>query len=983
MDKREPIAKETQMSSISKNSPGDSNKPENLMESLDAMFSFPPLSEEQPVDRFVAARGIPKSKPRTVKSAISKAKSPEPVEPISAKCGAVEVTAVRASQVEEDIVDILEDMDDDFIFLTGKGGTGKCLAEGTRVIMFDGSVRNVEDVNVGDALMGPDSKPRMVLAVHLGEEELYSVKPISSQPFVCTGNHILALTGTDQMRGQYRLATVNELIEQSKFVRADRKWKLYQVGVEFEEQETDLDPYVAGVWLADGSRGGPVVTTSQGEVIDALRKEASRLNQRLVLRYVEKKHSITTRVTGDVQGNTGRCRNVFLELTRKLLDSKRRKFIPKEYLINSREKRLHLLAGLLDCDGYYNNGGIEIISYSPPLAEGIVFLARSLGFHVHSSEKVVKGYEHNEYARIYITGNVCEIPFRTIVAEKRRQIKRHNVSGFDIESAGVGRYVGFEVDGDNLFLLSDFTVTHNSASVRRFVKSTRKRVLICAPTGVAAVNCGGMTIHKMFRLPIKPLDESDIREIAQRQSKATKVADVLIIDEISMVSAPLLDSLDRVLRACRRRHDKPFGGIQVIACGDCHQLPSIVRDDEWELYKGKYASRHFFSAPVFKKHPLKIVALTRMFRQKESERDFLDILNGVRRGKLTQELLDKLNSRFRPDFTVQPGYVVLCPRNDMVDSINRKELSKIHEPETEYLASLTGTFDPKNCLADQVLTLKPGAQVMFLRNDAGGRYVNGTLGTVKSCDPDNLIVSVDGSPISVEQEVWEEAKYEVQKRDGVDVIEQDIIGSMTQYPVKLSFAISIHKSQGKTYPKCVVDPRGIFENGQLYVSLSRCTTLSGLILKNQVSRSDIRVDPVVLKWTDDMITEGNFRAVYQKFIEGTSELPKEPQSNNAEFDLVIAKIAAGSFPSDSELHEIKALSQGMISEISAKCGAVFLDEIEMLRSEIHKVKKDNAVLKGKLTRAETSKAVKPIEKPAVRSGLFERNFADMDSEPRE
>ena len=501
-----------------------------------------------------------------------------------------------------------------------------------------------------------------------------------------------------------------------------------------------------------------------------------------------------------------------------------------------------------------------------------------------------------------------------------------------------------------------------TASLRRFTKSTRKDVLTCAPTGVAAVNCGGMTIHRLFRLPIKPLDDKDIAEIAQRQSKAVKLADVLIIDEISMVSSPLLDAMDKILRKCRRRADKPFGGLQIVAVGDLSQLSPVTREEEWKLHKDKYETQYFFSAPCFKTHPMKILNMVKTFRQSESEKDFLEILNGVRNGRLSQDLLDKLNSRHRPNFTVQPGYVSLCPTNNMVDSVNSKELDKIPEAPVAYRAEVTGEFKPKDCLADELLTLKPGAQVMCLRNDVSGRYVNGTIAVVDRCDRDQIIININGDKVAIEQDLWESMQYETSQKDGVDVISQTVTGSMSQYPIKLAFAVSIHKSQGKTYDKCIVDPRGIFENGQLYVALSRCTTLSGLILKNKVLQNDIRVDERVVKWVAAMRQSGNWVDVHQKFIQQSSAPVIEKIATSAES--LIDRVSKGDFPTDSEIIEIAAMRPEELQEFGSKCVSVLLDEIQMRRLEIEKLKRDNASLKGKITTASKKESLSGSVKSA-------------------
>lgn len=541
-----------------------------------------------------------------------------------------------------------------------------------------------------------------------------------------------------------------------------------------------------------------------------------------------------------------------------------------------------------------------------------------------------------------------------------------------------------ESSTDPFIFLTGKAGSGKTASLRRFIRSTRKDVLICAPTGVAAVNCGGMTIHRMFGMQVRPFDDAYIKELSQRQKKAVKLADVLIIDEVSMLSSPMLDAIDQILRKCRRRADKPFGGLQIIAVGDLAQLPNVMKDSEWELYKNKFETPHFFSAPCFKTHPMKILNMVKIFRQSESEKDFLEILNGVRNGRLSQELLDKLNSRHRPNFTVQPGYVSLCPTNNMVDSVNSKELDKIPEVPVAYRAEVTGEFKPKDCLADELLTLKPGAQVMCLRNDVSGRYVNGTIAVVDRCDRDQIIININGEKVAIEKDLWESMQYETSQKDGVDVISQTVTGSMSQYPIKLAFAVSIHKSQGKTYDKCIVDPRGIFENGQLYVALSRCATLSGLILKNKVLQNDIRVDERVVQWVAAMRQSGNWVDVHQKFIQQSNAPIVEKIATSAES--LIDRVSKGSFPTDSEIIEIAAMRPEELQEFGSKCVSVLLDEIQMRRLEIEKLKRDNASLKGKVTKYEKlgdelAEHIRKSTKNKSQKPLYrERTFAEIDFE---
>lgn len=366
--------------------------------------------------------------------------------------------------LNEQQLDIVENKDKRLAILA-VAGSGKCLGENTPVLMYDGSVRKVQDIVTGDLLMGADSKPRRVLSTVKGIGELRRIKPIKGDSWVCNDVHILSLRGTNRKLGEIRNVQCNELEKEIKNGRLDKDWKLWRTGVDFGEKVTNVDPYLIGLWLGDGSVGYPNITTPDKEIHKYLKAETRKNFPELSCKvtYYDKKCPIV-RITG-IDGKKNRLTQ---ELRKMILSGEKR--IHRDYLINNRLNRLKLLAGLLDTDGHYEKGQFEIVTKYAGLNADILFLARSLGFAAYSSEKIGKiksiGFS-GKYYRIIISGEVSEIP--TLVkrkqAKKRKQIKRVSVTGFEIEHIGTGDYYGFELDGDRLFVLGDFTVTHNSTTL--------------------------------------------------------------------------------------------------------------------------------------------------------------------------------------------------------------------------------------------------------------------------------------------------------------------------------------------------------------------------------------------------------------------------------------------------------------------------------------------------------------------------------------
>jgi ATP-dependent DNA helicase PIF1 len=387
-----------------------------------------------------------------------------------------------------------------------------------------------------------------------------------------------------------------------------------------------------------------------------------------------------------------------------------------------------------------------------------------------------------------------------------------------------------------------------STLLNLFRKNTSKKLVVLAPTGVAALQVGGQTIHSFFGIPPRLINSGELM-IRKYRSKLFKALDIIIIDEISMVRADLMDHMDFLLRSYRR-NDKPFGGVRLILFGDLYQIPPVVASPEEKKYFSEvYESPYFFSSKIFGQiRSFNIIELTEVFRQ--DEKAFLRILDEIRNGEIDEENLQVLNQRCNPDFEQVNPYITLTSTNAIADSLNIKELNKIDNEARVFNGSTTGKFSAHILPADQHLILKKGAQIMLTRNDSEQNYANGTIGVVSGFNDEGieLLIKKDHveEKVLVKKAVWEQVEYKF-KPDKEGEIEMETVGTYTQYPLKLAWAITIHKSQGKTLENVIVDlGRGAFEYGQTYVALSRCTKLNGLILKKQIRPSDIQVDERII-----------------------------------------------------------------------------------------------------------------------------------------
>lgn len=425
-------------------------------------------------------------------------------------------------------------------------------------------------------------------------------------------------------------------------------------------------------------------------------------------------------------------------------------------------------------------------------------------------------------------------------------------------------YQFVEQTGRNIFLTGR-AGTGKTTFLKSLKNNISKRMIVVAPTGVAAINAGGVTIHSFFQMPFGPhipnqefprsqenesqSSSKNIQRFSKMKINIMKSLDLLVIDEISMVRADLLDGIDEVLRRYKNRY-QPFGGVQLLMIGDLLQLAPVVKEDEWQLLRPYYDSMFFFGSRALQKTDYISIELQHIYRQRDD--DFIDILNKIRDNKADDKVLEALNKRYIPGFSkgTKEGYITLTTHNYQSQEINDTELRKLPGKAYTFTATVKDEFPEYAYPTDFNLVLKDGSQVMFIKNDPSPekKYFNGKIGTIISIDDEDMVVKSkeDGDEIQVEKVEWQNYKYSINEE--TKDIEETLIGSYTQFPLKLAWAITIHKSQGLTFDKAIVDANAAFAFGQVYVALSRCRTLEGLVLSSPIAARCIKSDASVTEF---------------------------------------------------------------------------------------------------------------------------------------
>ncbi|CAN5257902.1 helix-turn-helix domain-containing protein [soil metagenome] len=500
---------------------------------------------------------------------------------------------------------------------------------------------------------------------------------------------------------------------------------------------------------------------------------------------------------------------------------------------------------------------------------------------------------------------------------------------------------------NELFILAADLVNHSSENIfltgkagtgkTTFLKYIRescaKQIAVVAPTGVAAINAGGTTIHSFFQLPFTPFipvhsNSQDVNsrhtlleriKMTNERRKVLQALELLIIDEISMVRCDILDAIDAVLRHFRNKQHEPFGGVQLLLIGDMYQLPPVIKNEEWSLLSPYYNNQYFFSGKAMEADPPVYISFEKIYRQ--TEESFINVLNKVRNNDMDEDAMETLHKRYQPQFNPanDEGYIVLTTHNNKADAKNYAELNKLKTKGFSFKAIVEGDFYEKSFPAEEILQLKEGAQVMFIKNDSEKvkRYYNGKIGTVTKIDDESIFVQCkdENEAIEVSKEKWENIRYTVDKNK--KNIEEEVVGSFTQFPLRLAWAITIHKSQGLTFEKAIIDAGAAFAPGQVYVALSRCTNIAGVVLHSRINQNSLHADERIHSFSQN---KASLLQLNSQLISAKHQHQQKILFNVFEFDHAnILSAAIGKILNDSSSfnEESKTWADETIKQIDA------------------------------------------------------------------
>lgn len=503
--------------------------------------------------------------------------------------------------------------------------------------------------------------------------------------------------------------------------------------------------------------------------------------------------------------------------------------------------------------------------------------------------------------------------------------------------------------------------TGKTTFLKYLCEHSKKRMVVAAPTGVAAINAGGVTLHSLFQLSFEPFvpnrPRSEVYRFSKDKQNIIRSLDLLVIDEISMVRADVLDAVDDVLRFVRRNH-APFGGLQLLLIGDMQQLPPILTPQEEVLLNGIYRSSYFFNSKALELSGFKCVELKKIYRQTDST--FVDLLNSVRNNCLTTHQLEILNAHYLPGFEPKDadGFIHLTTHNNKARVVNEERLAAIKEEAYSFHANVVDVFPEHQYPTDASLVLKKGSQVMFVKNDPDKRFFNGKIGFVSSLSSNIVVTFPDNTSVNVPLMKWDNVQYELDPE--TKEIKEKVIGSFEQFPLRLAWAITIHKSQGLTFDKVLLDAGSAFAHGQVYVALSRCRSLEGLVLTSKLSASAIKTDEEVVEFSrqidvrtvaDEQIVEFE-RAYYMRLLLEQfdfSQLNGSLLSFNRIFADVLSHaydnlsylikkqqlqfqedVVAVSLKFQTQASELHKMNAGNLQERVSKASAYFLEKLETI-----------------------------------------------------